>query len=67
MEENETDVQERIKSLAGIKCHGCLDSGYLHEWINGQWHIKYEKTGEVTEGKPPIRLMKCDHGVDRGY
>jgi hypothetical protein len=66
-QETDPDLEERIKSLEGIQCHACLDSSFLHEWIDGSWHIKYEKTGEDADGKNGIRLIKCDHNIDRGY
>jgi hypothetical protein len=66
----EDNVEERIKGLEGIQCWACLDSGFLHEWVDGAWCMKYEEAvepGVVSEEKPQIRLMKCDHGKDRGF
>lgn len=67
MPELKDNVEERLKGLQGIECWSCLDSGFIHEWMNGDWRLKYEKTGDLTDGQEAIRLIKCDHGKDLGF
>lgn len=48
--------------LSGV-CGKCLDTGYVHDVVDGVLGVMYTAFTQEADGIPIKKLMICNHGV----